>query len=104
MTPFVCQLVANPEVTGIAITEQMLTLPDEKAPQGFKVVAQIGVLWDNNRAPSPSYHSPNELAWLSVPTIADPDEEDEDADEEDEDEIEEDADEEELDAAAPSNA
>ena len=40
----------------------------------------IGVLWEDNRSPSPSYHEPSELVWIEIPGLTD--DEEEDADEE----------------------
>jgi NAD(P)-dependent dehydrogenase (short-subunit alcohol dehydrogenase family) len=36
-----------------------------------------GVLWEDHRSPSPSYHSPDELHWISVPELEFEDDEDE---------------------------
>lgn len=74
--PFDCALVKDENLTGLAISESLI--PVEVEQDGKRVMimkAMIGVLWDEQRSPAPSYHSPDELVWIEV------------ADDEDEDEI-----------------
>jgi len=75
MKPFICTHVKNKNLTGIAITEHVIPLPDDKSPTGVRILTLIGVLWDENRSPSPSYHENVELEWIEVPDLTDDDEE-----------------------------
>lgn len=59
----------NEEFTGIAISEHLVPMPDDSSGTGLRFQAMIGVLWDDHRAPSPSYHSPEELHWIGVPEL-----------------------------------
>lgn len=72
----------NEEFTGVAISEHLVPTPDESSGTGVRFQAMVGVLWDDHRSPSPSYHSPDELHWLSVPEIEADDYEEEGEDEE----------------------
>lgn len=82
---FACALKSNEQTVGIAISEHLLPFADPTAPNGVKIQALIGVLWDSNRSPAPSYHEPTELIWLTVPGVTDEEgyEDDEDADDDD---------------------
>jgi hypothetical protein len=58
-TPFVCEH-ADPEIdeslgTGICIGVYLTA----EGPMNL-------VLWENERTPSPSFHSPNEISWVSI--------------------------------------
>jgi len=88
MKPFICALRTRPDQTGIAISEHLIPLPDQNTEGGIKLTSLIGVLWDEVRGPAPSYHDPSDLVWLSVPEIADPDDEEGEEDEEDDEEDE----------------
>jgi hypothetical protein len=68
MMPFIVKLKKDPNCTGVAISEQTHPLPDES---GQKIVlrAVVAVLWDNQRSPAPSYHSPDELLWEDIPQL-----------------------------------
>lgn len=65
--PFACALKSNPEALGIAISEHLLPFADTQSPTGVRIQALIGVLWNDNRSPAPSYHEPTEIMWLNVP-------------------------------------
>lgn len=72
----------NEEFTGVAISEHLVPTPDESSGTGVRFQAMIGVLWDDHRSPSPSYHTPDELQWLSIPELESDDEEEFEEDEE----------------------
>lgn len=79
MKSFTCCLVTkdeatgeaeiNEDFTGVAISEHLVPMPDASSSTGVRFQAMIGVLWDDNRQPAPSYHSPEELSWLSIPEL-----------------------------------
>lgn len=81
--PFIVSKRDNVEETGVAISEHVLVMQDPAKPNGETLKAVIGVLWDDNRSPSPSYHDPNELVWITVPGVTDAEEEDDEEEEED---------------------
>lgn len=78
------EAVINEEFTGIAISEHLVPMPDQSSSTGVRFQAMIGVLWDDHRAPSPSYHSPDELNWIGVPELDAIDSIEEDEEDEDE--------------------
>jgi hypothetical protein len=78
MKPFIVTHAKNQNLSGIAISEHVIPVPSDKAPLGFIVHSFIGVLWEDNRSPSPSYHEPSELVWLEVPGLTDDEEDDAD--------------------------
>lgn len=88
--PFIVTHVKNNSLSGIAISEHVIPLPDANSPTGVRMLTLIGVLWNETRTPSPSYHENTELAWLEVPGLTD--EEEEDGDDEGNDEEENDTD------------
>jgi hypothetical protein len=67
----------NEEFTGTAISEHLVPMPDQSSSTGVRFQSMIGVLWEDHRSPSPSYHSPDELHWISVPELEFEDDEDE---------------------------
>jgi hypothetical protein len=83
MIPFIVSKKNQEEETGVAISEHVLVLPDPSAenPAGFKLKAILGVLWDDNRTPAPSYHDPSELVWITVPGVTEDDDEEEEGEE-----------------------
>jgi len=82
------QAQINEEFTGVAISEHLVPTPDESSGTGVRFQAMIGVLWDDHRSPSPSYHAPDELHWLAIPELeADEDEDDEEEEYENEEDI-----------------
>lgn len=91
MKAFTCCLVQNgqpnEDITGTAISEHLLPVADPSSSSGLRYEASIGVLWDDHRTPSPSYHKPEELYHLGIPELDSIEFEDEE-DEEDEDNIE----------------
>lgn len=76
--PFIVTHAKNQNLTGIAISEHVIPVPNDKAPLGFIVHSMIGVLWEDNRSPSPSYHEPSELVWIEIPGLTDDEEDDTD--------------------------
>jgi hypothetical protein len=69
---------------GIAINEHIVPKPDPADPAKVIFDPIISVLWDDQRTPAPSYHSPSDLVWELCPgddALQDGDE-DEDDDEE----------------------
>lgn len=91
MKPFTVAHVEHPENTGTAISEHVTPILDANAPNGVRYTSIIGVLWDDHRTPSPSYHQPTELQWLDIPGFLD-DEDGEELEEENEEEIDEEED------------
>jgi len=81
-TPFVCQYANNEglaEKLGFGICVGIFYTDD-----GLK----NAVLWENVRSPSPSFHGPEELAWIDVynaDAANDDDDDDDDWDDEDDD-------------------
>lgn len=75
MTPFIVCLKENNDQIGTAISEHVVTLPvvvkdaNGEDTMTTKVTPLVGVLWDDIRSPSPSYHDPSELEWLSIPSM-----------------------------------
>ena len=100
MNPFTVAHAEHIEQTGIAISEHVTPILDATIEGGVRYTAMIGVLWNDHRTPSPSYHSPNELQWLDVPSLGDDEEEDESEDDiNDEEEYEDEEEDEETDYA-----
>jgi len=64
--PIVVALNKDAAHVGIAVSEHILTVPDEKTQGGFRFQTLLGVVWDNKRSPAISYHDPSELSWLRV--------------------------------------
>ncbi|MEO5348893.1 MAG: hypothetical protein H7836_04530 [Magnetococcus sp. YQC-3] len=64
--PIVVVLNKDEKQIGIAVSEHILTVPDEKNPTGFRFQTLMGVAWDNKRSPALSYHDPSELTWLRL--------------------------------------
>lgn len=81
---FSCALKSNPETLGIAVSEHLLPFADAASANGVRIQALIGVLWNDNRSPAPSYHEPTEIIWLNVPGITDEEEYDDEEYEDDE--------------------
>jgi hypothetical protein len=76
------ELTINEDFTGVAISEHLVPMPDQSSSTGVRFQAMIGVLWDDHRSPSPSYHSPEEIHWLEIPEIDEEFEDETEADEE----------------------
>ena len=83
-TPFVCQYANNEglaEKLGFGICVGIFYTDD-----GLK----NAVLWENVRTPSPSFHGPEELAWIDVYNAAATDDDDDDDDYDDDDDDDDD--------------
>ena len=74
MQPFLVCFKDNEEQEGIAISENLTWVPQTDGQ--VKPLVLIGVLWNETRTPSPSYHQPEELIWNDMPGMTDDDEED----------------------------
>lgn len=64
--PIVVCHVSDPEKVGIAMSENILTVPDQNNPGGFSFKTLLGVAWNHQRSPALAYHSPDELVWLRI--------------------------------------
>ena len=90
LTPIIVELVQYAESgekittgeTGVVVSEHLVPVPDQSSGTGMRFQAMLGVCWENNRSPAVSYHSPEELEWLSIPAVEDNDEDE--AEDEDE--------------------
>jgi hypothetical protein len=72
----------NEEFTGVAISEHLVPMPDQSSSTGVRFQSMVGVLWEDHRSPSPSYHSPDELHWIAVPELENEEYEDDEEEEE----------------------
>jgi hypothetical protein len=66
--PFLVTHIKDPTQEGIANSEHILAVPDEKAPNGIRYQTLIGVLWtsEKRRSPAVSYHDPADLKWIGL--------------------------------------
>lgn len=93
MKAFTCCLITkdetgasqlNEDFTGVAISEHIVPTPDDSSATGVRFQAMVGVLWDDHRSPSPSYHAPDELHWLGIPDLETDEDDEEDFEDEEE--------------------
>lgn len=75
ISPVVVSLKENESITGVIVSEHLLPYADSTG--ATKVLNRVGVCWESQRTPAISYHDPAELQWLSIPGVADEDDEDE---------------------------
>jgi len=61
-TPFTVCKKGNENIAGTAIGVELLQL-------NGKLISKVAVLWDDMRAPAPSFHDPSDLEWLAIPTL-----------------------------------
>lgn len=79
-TPVAVCLVANPEITGLMVDLSVIKM--KNGTGGEDLVIRAAVVWDepSMASPCPSFHAPQELAYLGCPMV--------DGDEEDDEEME----------------
>ncbi len=73
------RLSASAQIKDVKVVQELIAknpqleelLETILVPAVVETVPLIGVLWLNNRTPSPSYHSPEELSWLTDDEAAD---------------------------------
>ena len=73
-TPIIVSHKDDPEMTGIAVSMDIVLMPCEKTdlnPVGIGPKAMMGVCWDHQRCPAVSIHDPSELSWEDVPEVTD---------------------------------
>ena len=72
LTPIVVTLKSDSEVFGTVVSEHLLQLQTKDGKLTYS--CKLGVCWDDKRVPAISYHDPEELEWISIPSMDQEDE------------------------------